>query len=159
MEKEEHTDDEIDEVVVDGIKEDTESVGYEKEELEEIEDAEIEDVEIDSVILQNSEKNEDLNNINYYNIVTVVPDDERITSNIMSKFEWSEVIGIRTCHIESGGAIYTEIGTLKDPYLIAIKELQDRKCPLLIIRKIGDNKVEHWKCNEMGFPIDIDNVY
>ena len=48
---------------------------------------------------------------------------------------------------------------LKDPYLIAIKELQDRKCPLIIIRKIGDNKVEHWRCNEMGFPVDVDNVY
>ena len=167
MEKEEHTDDDIDETVIDETvidetvidetvivdsKEDTESVGYDKDEIDD-------DIEIDSVILQNPEKNEDYINTNYYNIIHIVSDDERITSNIMSKFEWSEIIGIRTCHIESGGVVYTETGVLTDPRMIAIKELQDRKCPLLIIRKIGDNKVEHWRCNEMGFPVDVDNVF
>jgi DNA-directed RNA polymerase subunit K/omega len=158
MEKEEHLDDEIDEVAIDSVK-DTESIGYDKEDIEDIEDSEeIEDNET-TVSLQNSEKNEDYHNTSYYNLITIVPDNERVTSDIMTKFEWSEVIGIRTCHIENNGVIYTDIGTLTDPRMIAIKELQDRKSPLMIVRKVGDNKVEHWKCNEMGFPVDVDNVY
>ena len=161
MEKEEHSDNEIDEVVVDNIKEeDTESVGYDKDDVD-VDADEVEDNETvtEVISLQNSEKNEDYHNTNYYKTIIIVPDDERITSVIMTKFEWSEVIGIRACHIENGSVVYTETGALKDPYSIAIKELQDRKSPLMIIRKVGDNKVEHWRCNEMGFPVDVDNVY
>lgn len=157
MEKEEHTDNEIDPKEEDieylDIKDDdVESVDYEKEEAEE-------DEEIDIYSTNETEKNENYNSSDYYETVYIVNKNDRITSNIMTRFEWSEIIGIRACHIQNGGPIYTEIGLLKDPYMIAIKELQDRKCPLKIIRKVGYNSEEHWSCNEMGFPVDVDNVY
>ena len=98
---------------------------------------------------------EDFNSSNYYRTIKIVPDNERITSDIMTMFEFSEVIGIRTLQIEKGSSVFTDIGDLNIPYDIAIKELFDRKSPLKIIRKTGRFEQEEWKCTEMGFPFDV----
>lgn len=126
------------------VKED-ESVGSDYEEEEE--------EEFDTAFDQKSE--EDLNNSDYYRKIKIVDPGERITSDIMSLYEYSEVIGIRTLQIEKGSFIFTDVSFLNDARDMAIKELFDRKCPLIVIRQISEFEQEHWKCNEMGFPADI----
>jgi DNA-directed RNA polymerase I, II, and III subunit RPABC2 len=98
---------------------------------------------------------ENLYDTNYHREIRVVPDNMRITSDIMTLFEFSEVIGIRTSQIEKGSHVFTDVTLLHTPYEMAIKELFDRKSPLKIIRRISILEQEEWKCNDMGFPFDI----
>lgn len=112
--------------------------------------------EIDEIMPDENELGEeDLNNSQYHRSITVVPDDERITSDIMTMFEYSEVIGIRTLQIGQGSPVFTDVSELHESRDMAIKELYDRKCPLIITRKVGDFKQEEHKVREMGYPADV----
>ena len=53
--------------------------------------------------------------------------------------------------------VFVEIGDLRDPVLIAKKEIWARKCPLKIIRKLNETNQEHWSPNEMILPVDYSN--
>jgi DNA-directed RNA polymerase subunit K/omega len=86
-------------------------------------------------------------------IVYTLPED-RITSEVMTKFELCEVISVRAKQIENGGDSFTDIGDLTDPLEIAKKEILDKKCPLDIIRMKTDKIAERWHVNEMGIPFD-----
>lgn len=86
-------------------------------------------------------------------IVYVLPED-RITSEVMTKFEYCEVVSIRSKQIENGGSAFTSIGELTDPIEIAKKEIADKKCPLDVIRGITDKLFERWHVNELGIPYD-----
>lgn len=102
---------------------------------------------------------ENLQDSNYYRTITVVPDNMRLTSDIMTMFEFSEIIGIRTLQIEKGSPVFTDVSELHTPYDMAIKELFDRQCPLKVIRKTGPFEQEEYKCNEMGFPADVRSAF
>ena len=77
--------------------------------------------------------------------------NNRRTSEIMSMFEYTEIIGHRAKQIENGNVCFTNVDGISDPIKMAEKELRDRKCPLDIIRKLSDNVAELWHANEMGF--------
>ena len=102
---------------------------------------------------------ENLYDTDYYRGIKVIPDYKRITSGIMTMFEFSEAIGIRTLQIEKGSAVFTDVSELHAPYDMAIKELFDRKSPLKIIRRTSKFEQEEWKCNDMGFPFDIRSAF
>lgn len=89
--------------------------------------------------------------------VYVRPKD-RITSEVMTKFEYAEVISIRAKHIEDGDQPFTDVGDLQDPIDMAKKEIADKKCPLSIVRNRtfeGDTTIaELWQVNEMAIPYD-----
>jgi hypothetical protein len=83
----------------------------------------------------------------------IVKPEHRITSDHMTIFEYSSVVGIRATHISNGSIIYTDVGNLSDPREIAKKEIDLLKCPLSIVRKLGtSNKIEVWQVNEMIKP-------
>lgn len=86
-------------------------------------------------------------------IVDRLPED-RITSEVMTKFEYAEIVSIRAKQIENGGDSYTDIGDLTDPIAIAKKEILDKRCPLDIRRMITDKIAERWHVNEMTIPFD-----
>lgn len=106
-------------------------------------------------MLSKHDVKENLYDTNYYREIKVIPDDMRLTSDIMTMFEFSEIIGIRTLQIEKGSPVFTDVSELHISYDMAIKELFDRKSPLKVIRKISKFEQEEWKANEMGFPFDI----
>lgn len=86
-------------------------------------------------------------------IIDRLPED-RITSEVMTKFEYAEIVSIRAKQIENGGDSYTDIGDLTDPIAIAKKEILDKRCPLDIRRMITDRIAERWHVNEMVVPFD-----
>ncbi len=98
---------------------------------------------------------DDVQNTDYIRRMKVTPPDMRITSDVMTMFEFSEVIGIRATQIEKGSHVFTSYDDLTDPREIAIKEVMDRKCPLMIIRKVSSTEQEQFSVNEMGVPADI----
>lgn len=89
--------------------------------------------------------------------VYVRPKD-RITSEVMTKFEYAEAISIRAKQLEDGDQPFTDVGDLQDPIDMAKKEISDKKCPLSIVRNRtfeGDTTIaELWQINEMAIPYD-----
>jgi DNA-directed RNA polymerase subunit K/omega len=121
-----------------------------EDDLEEVPSDEPESEKLfDSVILLNEQDDN-------HRVVVVVPDEERVTSDIIQWSECVEAVGIRASQIENGAPVFTDVSGLSDPIDMAWKEFHDRKSPLILERhlKVTRTKriVEHWKVAEMGFP-------
>lgn len=80
--------------------------------------------------------------------------EDRVTSEVMTKFELCEIVSIRAKQLEQGKTVFTDVGDLTDPLAIAKKEIIDKKCPLSIVRMITDRIAEKWQVNEMAIPYD-----
>jgi DNA-directed RNA polymerase I, II, and III subunit RPABC2 len=84
--------------------------------------------------------------------------ENRITSEVMTKFEYCQVIGIRAKQLEDYDNPFTDVGDISDPIEMAKKEIMDKKCPLSIIRVRTTNGTttiaEKWQVNEMAIPYD-----
>lgn len=85
----------------------------------------------------------------------IVKPQNRITSEIMTSYEYSQIVGTRATHIANGSVIFTNVENLTDPRDIAQKEIKEQKCPLSIIRKLRNGDIEIWTVNEMTKPFDI----
>jgi DNA-directed RNA polymerase I, II, and III subunit RPABC2 len=79
---------------------------------------------------------------------------DRITSEVMTRFELCEVMSIRAKQLETGRKIFTDVGNMTDPLEIAKKEILDKRCPLSIVRMLTDKVAEKWHVNEMAIPYD-----
>lgn len=84
--------------------------------------------------------------------VTIVPPEQRITSEYMTLYEYAMVIGTRATHISEGAPIYVDTTGLSNARDIAIKEIDEKKCPLSISRKVA-RQIEIWEVNEMTKPL------
>lgn len=82
----------------------------------------------------------------------IVKEEDRITSDVLSKYEMVELISIRATQISKGDKPFTGVGSLRDPISMAKKELYDNRCPLLVKRNIGNNMYEYWNPNHMSKP-------
>lgn len=160
IDEDEIDEDEIDKVEdIDDIETIKENYDYDEEENDnlDIDDDNIDDDNIDDDDENNElqlqmEIDDELNNqlnILSENIELIVHPDERITSNYLSKLEYSYVIGLRAEDISKGAPIYVDYKGLSDPIDIANKELYDNKFPISVKRHIGLNKYEIWDCNEL----------
>ncbi len=85
--------------------------------------------------------------------IHIIPADKRVTSEYMTLSEYANVIGIRATHIAAGSVIYTDLQCLDNPRDIAMKEIEENKCPLCVTRKISPSEVEIWEVNEMIKPM------
>lgn len=84
--------------------------------------------------------------------IKIVVPEKRLTSEYMTIYEYSMIVGTRATHIASGSVIYTDPEGLSDPRDIAKKEINELKCPLSITRKISNDLIEIWEVNEMIKP-------
>lgn len=75
--------------------------------------------------------------------------DDRITSDIMSHYEYCRILQIRAKQIEKDNVVFTNVSGLTDPIKMAEKEIKDRKCPLSVVRKLNDKLAEKWDVNEL----------
>jgi DNA-directed RNA polymerase subunit K/omega len=81
--------------------------------------------------------------------VNITPSNYRKTSEIMTKFEFTEVVSHRAKQIENGGKIYTDVFDEGNPIKMAEIEIRMRRCPLAIRRLLSHNLAEIWEVNEM----------
>lgn len=85
--------------------------------------------------------------------VILVAPEKRITSEYMTLPEYTMVIGTRATHIAEGSPIYVDPTGITSAREIAIKEVDQKRCPLSISRKIHNRQVEIWMVNEMTMPL------
>jgi hypothetical protein len=92
-------------------------------------------------------------------IINVVHPDNWITSSYASIYEYTRIRGIRESQIQAGAqpyVTYTASDTLAD---IVQRELDEKRCPLSIIRRVGDNTVEVIPANMLIMPTQIPITY
>ena len=71
----------------------------------------------------------------------------------ITKFERVRVIGARATQISRGAPSTVELNGLEDALEIAEKEFRERKCPLVVVRKYPNGKVEEIPVSEMIYDI------
>lgn len=73
---------------------------------------------------------------------------------IMTKYEFSEIIGLRTTHLARGAPpfVTVEAGSERNMQLraIALQELKEKKLPYIIKRPMPNGKHEYWNINDLS---------
>lgn len=99
----------------------------------------------------------------WHTVVTVVDAEERLTPSILSPFEMTEITSTRATEIARFGTCMVDVAGLRDPMLMAQRELMMRMCPLTLHRQVNEEIdpitskkqvfYELWDPNEMEFSV------
>jgi DNA-directed RNA polymerase I, II, and III subunit RPABC2 len=85
-----------------------------------------------------------------YNELVLVPDDERITTGKLTKYERVRILGLRAKQIAMGAKVLVKYdGTDKSPEDLARLELKHKMSPVLIRRVLPNKRYEIWKLDEL----------
>ena len=77
-------------------------------------------------------------------------DDLHRTLPYLTKYEKTRILGVRTKQINEGAPLFVEAdASIIDGYIIAEKELQERKIPFIIRRPIPNGGSEYWKVSDL----------
>jgi len=78
-----------------------------------------------------------------------IPDEKRSTTPYMTKYERARVLGTRALQISMNAPVLVDLEGETDPLQIAIKELNQKKIPLIVRRYLPDGWYEDWTCEEL----------
>ena len=78
-----------------------------------------------------------------------VKKDERITTKFLTKYEKARVLGTRALQISMNAPVMVDLDGETDPLKIALKELRERKIPIVIRRYLPDGSHEDWGIEEL----------
>jgi DNA-directed RNA polymerase I, II, and III subunit RPABC2 len=84
-----------------------------------------------------------------------IPKDQRATTPYMTKYERARILGTRALQISMNAPVLVDLEGETDPLQIAIKELAQKKIPLVIRRYLPDGSYEDWGCDELIVDIDV----
>jgi len=74
---------------------------------------------------------------------------DRVTTRYMTKYERARVLGTRALQISMNAPVMVDIAGETDPLKIAMKELRERKIPMIIRRYLPDGSYEDWALDEL----------
>lgn len=78
-----------------------------------------------------------------------IPNENRSTTPYMTKYERARVLGTRALQISLNAPVLVDLEGETDPLQIAIKELREKKIPLVVRRYLPDGWYEDWTCEEL----------
>ncbi|KAF2021857.1 RNA polymerase Rpb6 [Aaosphaeria arxii CBS 175.79] len=78
-----------------------------------------------------------------------IPNDKRTTTPYMTKYEKARVLGTRALQISGNAPVLIDVEGMTDPLQIALKELREKKIPLVVRRFLPDGWYEDWTCEEL----------
>ncbi|KAK8200750.1 subunit common to RNA polymerases I, II, and III [Zalaria obscura] len=78
-----------------------------------------------------------------------IPNEKRTTTPYMTKYERARVLGTRALQISMNAPVLVDVEGETDPLQIAIKELREKKIPLVVRRYLPDGWYEDWTCEEL----------
>ncbi|MCJ1336230.1 DNA-directed RNA polymerases I II and III subunit RPABC2 [Bachmanniomyces sp. S44760] len=82
-----------------------------------------------------------------------IPTEKRNTTPYMTKYERARVLGTRALQISMNAPVLVDLEGETDPLQIAIKELREKKIPLVVRRYLPDGchppRYEDWTCEEL----------
>jgi DNA-directed RNA polymerase subunit K/omega len=159
----------------DDIADDYQAVGGDDDDLdpvaddaEDVETADVPDAE-DVIDPEIPDDALDLSSVSSHNIeIIVVKRENHRTSDILSHFEMTELVGIRATQISQNGGCFTDTTGLTNPTDMAKRELMARQCPLVVRRYVGIRRnpatglpahyYEYKSPREMVFEVIYDDV-
>ena len=74
---------------------------------------------------------------------------KRITTRYMTKYERARVLGTRALQISMNAPVLVDVAGETDALRIAVKELTERKIPMIIRRYLPDESFEDWSLDEL----------
>ncbi|KZT74989.1 subunit common to RNA polymerase I [Daedalea quercina L-15889] len=77
------------------------------------------------------------------------PNKVRVTTPYLTKYERARVLGTRALQISMNAPVLVPLDGETDALQIAIKELSQRKIPLIIRRYLPDGSFEDWSVSEL----------
>ncbi|KJE94257.1 RNA polymerase II core subunit [Capsaspora owczarzaki ATCC 30864] len=77
---------------------------------------------------------------------------KRVTSPFMTKYERARVLGTRALQISMNAPIMVQRDGETDPLQIAMKELREKKIPIIIRRFLPDGSYEDWGVDQLEIP-------
>uniref|UniRef100_A0A0W0FGN7 Uncharacterized protein n=1 Tax=Moniliophthora roreri TaxID=221103 RepID=A0A0W0FGN7_MONRR len=77
------------------------------------------------------------------------PNKERVTTPYLTKYERARILGTRALQISMNAPVLVPLDGETDALQIAIKELSQRKIPLVIRRYLPDGSFEDWSVSEL----------
>mmetsp|Transcript_10792 Transcript_10792/g.14070 ORF Transcript_10792/g.14070 Transcript_10792/m.14070 type:complete len:149 (+) Transcript_10792:83-529(+) len=78
-----------------------------------------------------------------------VKQEHRITTKYMTKYERARILGTRALQISMNAPVMVDIDNETDPLRIAMKELREKKIPIVIRRYLPDGSFEDWGADEL----------
>ncbi|AAS52405.1 AEL279Cp [Eremothecium gossypii ATCC 10895] len=78
-----------------------------------------------------------------------IPKEERTTTPYMTKYERARILGTRALQISMNAPVFVDLEGETDPMRIAMKELAEKKIPLVIRRYLPDGSFEDWSVEEL----------
>lgn len=78
-----------------------------------------------------------------------VPDDERISRNILTKYEMVRLLGTRAKQISDGSKVFVKYDGAKSAMELAELELEHKIIPLKIKRPMPNGRYEIWRLSEL----------
>ncbi|KAI0971307.1 RNA polymerase, subunit omega/K/RPB6 [Xylaria arbuscula] len=78
-----------------------------------------------------------------------IPNEERTTTPYMTKYERARILGTRALQISMNAPVLVDLEGESDPLQIAIKEMNEKKIPLIVRRYMPDGYYEDWTCEEL----------
>ncbi|KAF2771046.1 RNA polymerase Rpb6 [Teratosphaeria nubilosa] len=78
-----------------------------------------------------------------------IPNEKRTTTPYMTKYERARVLGTRALQISLNAPVLVDVEGETDPLAIALKELREKKVPLVVRRYLPDGYYEDWTCEEL----------
>ena len=80
----------------------------------------------------------------------IIIDELHKTNPILTKYEKTRILGIRAKQVNNGSKPYIKIeNNVIDGYLIAVKELEEKKLPFIIRRPLPNGGSEYWKLKDL----------
>ena len=84
------------------------------------------------------------------NSAGVIVDDLHRTIPILTKYEKTRILGQRAKQLNEGAPAFIKIdSTVIDGYLIAVKELEQKKTPFIIRRPLPNGGSEYWRIQDL----------
>lgn len=132
-------------------------INEDEQDEQDLQDEDYDNYELNDDELDDDSSNNKINFIdneldNESKIQFIIKNNDKITSNILTIYEMTELIGIRATQIAQGAPVFIDITYISDPIEMAKKELINNRCPLYIKRYIGLDRYELWDPNIMIKP-------
>jgi len=78
-----------------------------------------------------------------------IPKDKRTTTPYLTKYERARLLGTRALQISMNAPVMVDLQGESDPLEIALKELREKKIPLMVRRYLPDGSWEDWSVEEL----------
>ncbi|KAK9381541.1 DNA-directed RNA polymerase [Kockiozyma suomiensis] len=78
-----------------------------------------------------------------------IPKEKRTTTPYMTKYERARILGTRALQISMNAPVLVDLEGETDPLQIAMKELAQKKIPLIVRRYLPDGSYEDWGSDEL----------